>query len=104
MGRDRRPAEGTTTMLNLLNVAVSAPVTVVDLLHAGLLEAGAGCVISPHVIFTPADASGTVRPITLGERCTVGAGAVLHGGVRLGDGVRVEDHVIVGQHEYGYAV
>src|SRR5437899_902938 len=92
------------TVLNLPSAAVTAPVSAADLLHAGLLEAGLGCVISPHAIFPVADALGTVRPIVLGERCTVGAGAVLHGGVRLGAGVRVEDHTIVGQPEYGYAV
>jgi acetyltransferase-like isoleucine patch superfamily enzyme len=47
---------------------------------------------------------GTVRPIALGARCAIGAGAVLHGGTQLGGGVRVEEHVVVGCPEYGYAV
>jgi acetyltransferase-like isoleucine patch superfamily enzyme len=83
---------------------VAAAVTAADLARAGLLETGPGCVISPHAAFIPADMLGTVRPIVLGERCTVGAFAVLHGGARLAADVRVEEHVIVGQPEYGYAV
>jgi acetyltransferase-like isoleucine patch superfamily enzyme len=83
---------------------VSAVVTAADLASAGLLETGPGCVISPHAAFIPADMLGTVRPIVLGERCAVGAFAVLHGGTRLAGGVRLEEHVIVGASEYGYAV
>jgi acetyltransferase-like isoleucine patch superfamily enzyme len=83
---------------------VTAAVTAADLARAGLLETGPGCVISPHAAFIPADMLGTVRPIVLGEGCTVGAFAVLHGGTRLAAGVRVEEHVIIGQPEYGYAV
>jgi acetyltransferase-like isoleucine patch superfamily enzyme len=92
------------TVLNLPTAVVSPMVTVSDLLRAGLLEAGSGCVISPHAVFTVTDTLGTVRPIVLGDRCTIGAGVVLHGGVRAGSGVRIEDHTIVGQPEYGYAV
>jgi acetyltransferase-like isoleucine patch superfamily enzyme len=79
-------------------------VTVSDLVHAGLLEIGPGCLISPHAVFEPVDEVGTARPVVLGERCTLAAGAVLHGGVHLGAGVRVEAHTVVGQPEYGYAV
>lgn len=91
-------------MLNLPEVEVAEPITAVDLARAGLLQAGEGCRISPHAIFIPADLLGTLRPIELGERCTIGAGAVLHGGVQLGAGVQVEDHTIVGKPEHGYAV
>lgn len=83
---------------------VTAAVTAADLASAGLLETGPGCVISPRAAFIPADMLGTLRPVVLGERCTVGAFAVLHGGTRLAAGVRVEEHVIIGQPEYGYAV
>lgn len=82
----------------------SVPVAAADLVRAGLLETGPGCVISPHAAFIPADMLGTLRPVVLGERCTIGAFAVLHGGTRLAVGVRVEEHVIIGQPEYGYAV
>lgn len=47
---------------------------------------------------------GTLRPIVLGARCTISAGAVLHGGTRLASGVRVEEHVVIGCPEYGYAM
>ncbi|MQA25267.1 MAG: hypothetical protein GEU94_07315 [Micromonosporaceae bacterium] len=83
---------------------VPTPVTAADLARAGLLEAVPGCVISPHAVFVPADTLGALRPILLGARCTVAAGAVLHGGTQLATGVRVEEHVVVGSPEYGYAV
>lgn len=47
---------------------------------------------------------GTLRPILLGARCTIGAGAVLHGGTQLATAVRVEEYALVGCPEYGYAV
>jgi acetyltransferase-like isoleucine patch superfamily enzyme len=78
--------------------------TALQLARAGLLEAGPGCLISPHAVFVPADVAGTYRPIVLGERCVVGPFAVLHGGVQLGDRVRVGEHVVVGTPEHGYAV
>jgi acetyltransferase-like isoleucine patch superfamily enzyme len=85
-------------------LTVPAPVTAADLARAGLLEADLGCQVSPHAVFIPADRLGTLRPIVLGARCTIGAGAILHGGTQLGVGVRVEEHVIIGCPEYGYAV
>jgi acetyltransferase-like isoleucine patch superfamily enzyme len=91
-------------MLNLPDVAVAEAIAAADLARAGLLQVGDGCIISPHAIFVPADVLGTLRTIELGDRCVIGAGAVLHGGVRLGAGVRVEDHTIVGKPEYGYAM
>jgi acetyltransferase-like isoleucine patch superfamily enzyme len=91
-------------MLNLTEIEVVKPTTVIDLARAGLLQAGEGCRISPHAILVPSDLLGTLRPIELGERCVIGAGAVLHGGVRLGVGVHVEDHTIVDKPEHGYAV
>jgi len=83
---------------------VPAPVTAADVARAGLLETGPGCQVSPHAVFIPADMLGTLRPIVLGARCTIGAGAVLHGGAQLAAGVRVEEQVVVGCPEYGYAV
>jgi acetyltransferase-like isoleucine patch superfamily enzyme len=83
---------------------VTAAAGAADLARAGLLETGPGCVISPHAAFIPADMLGTLRPIVLGGRCTVGPFAVLHGGTRLADGVRVGEHVVIGTPEYGYAV
>lgn len=91
-------------MLNVPEIEVVKPATATDLARAGLLRAGEGCQISPHAIFVPSDLLGTLRPIELGARCVIGAGAVLHGGVRLGVGVHVEDHTIVGKPEHGYAV
>jgi acetyltransferase-like isoleucine patch superfamily enzyme len=84
--------------------AMPTPVTAADLARAGLLETGPGCQLSPHAVFVPADMLGTLRPILLGARCTIGVGAVLHGGTQLAAGVRVEEHVVVGCPEYGYAV
>lgn len=83
---------------------VPTPAVAADLARAGLLEIGPGCVISPHALFVPADMLGTLRPIVLGARCTVAAGAVLHGGAQLADGVWVGEHVVVGTPEFGYAV
>lgn len=91
-------------MLNVPKIGVTTPTSVPDLARAGLLHAGEGCHISPHAIFIPSDLLGTLRPIELGERCVIGAGAVLHGGVRLGVGVHVENYTIVGKPEHGYAV
>ncbi len=83
---------------------VPTPVTIADLARAGLLEAGSGCQISPHAVFVPTDMLGTLRPIVLGDRCTISAGAILHGGTRLASDCRVEEHVVVGCPEYGYAM
>lgn len=91
-------------MLNLSPISAIQPMTAADLARIGLLQAGAGCVISSHAVFEPTDMLGTLRPIVLGERCMIAAGAVLHGGVQLGTGVRIEEHVILGSPEYGYAV
>jgi acetyltransferase-like isoleucine patch superfamily enzyme len=91
-------------MVHSSAITVPAQLTAADLIHAGLLEHGPGCHISPHAVFIPADMLGTLRPIVLGARCTIAAGAVLHGGTRLGTGVRVEEHLVVGCPEYGYAV
>ncbi|MGH3681147.1 MAG: DapH/DapD/GlmU-related protein [Natronosporangium sp.] len=91
-------------MLILPEIEVVEPITVTDLARAGLLQVGEGCHISPYAIFAPSDLLGTLRPIELGERCVIGAGAVLHGGARLAVGVHVEDHTIVGKPEHGYAV
>jgi acetyltransferase-like isoleucine patch superfamily enzyme len=91
-------------MIHPSTPAVLASATAADLARAGLLEAGPGCQVSPHAVFLPADMLGTLRPVVLGARCTIGAGAVLHGGTQLAAGVRVEEHVVVGCPEHGYAV
>jgi acetyltransferase-like isoleucine patch superfamily enzyme len=91
-------------MIHPSTPAVVASATAADLARAGLLEAGPGCQVSPHAVFLPADMLGTLRPVVLGARCTIGAGAVLHGGTQLAVGVRVEEHVVIGCPEHGYAV
>lgn len=91
-------------MLNVPAIDVIKPITATDLALAGLLRAGEGCQISPYAIFVSSDLLGTLRTSELGERCVIGAGAVLHGGVRLGVGVQVEDHTIVGKPEHVYAI
>jgi acetyltransferase-like isoleucine patch superfamily enzyme len=78
--------------------------TAQELAAAGLLETGAGCRVSPHAIFEPQDEQGTLRPIKLGDRVVVGAGAVLFGGTEVGDGARIDEQVLVGKAEFGYAV
>lgn len=78
--------------------------TLEELVATGLLETGTGCRISPHARFEPQDELGTLRPIKLGDRVVVGAGAVLHGGIEAGDGARIEEHTVVGKPELGYAV
>jgi len=70
----------------------------------GLLEIGAGALISPHAIFEPADLQGTRAKIVIGARCRVLPGAILYGGVTLEDGAVVEEHTVVGKPEHGYAV
>ncbi len=91
-------------MIRLSADTLPVPVTAADLANAGLLEIGPGCRISPHAVFVPADMLGTLRPIIIGARCTINAGAVLHGGTHLAPGVRVEEQVVVGCPEYGYAM
>lgn len=86
----------TTTMQNA--------VTAVDLVRAGLLEIGVGCRIHPTAVFVPADMLGTLRPIVVGARVSIGAFAVIHGGAGLGDDSHVGHRVVVGEPEYGYAL
>jgi acetyltransferase-like isoleucine patch superfamily enzyme len=83
---------------------VDAPVTARDLVRAGLLEIGEGCRVHPTAVFMPGDMLGTLRPIVLGARITVGAFAVVHGGARVGDDTHIGHRVIIGEPEYGYAV
>lgn len=75
-----------------------------DLVAAGLLEVGTGVRISPHAVFEPQDEQGTLRPIKIGDRAVVAAGAVVCGGVQLGQDARIEEHAVVGKPELGYAV
>lgn len=83
---------------------IDEQISVHDMIHAGLLEAGPDCRISATAVFVPSDMLGTLRKVALGARCVVGPGAVIHGDVRLADGVLVEEHVVVGKPEHGYAV
>lgn len=80
------------------------PITATDLAQAGLLELGTGCRIHPSAVFLAADLQGTLRPIVLADRVTVGAHAVLHGGVRVGADTHVGHQVVLGEPEFGYAV
>lgn len=80
------------------------PITAAQLVHAGLLEIGAGSRLHPTTVFSPADLQGTLRPIVLGDHVTVGAGVVLHGGLRVGAHTHIGHQVILGEPEYGYAV
>jgi acetyltransferase-like isoleucine patch superfamily enzyme len=88
-------------MIDRLTVQTAA---VRDLVAAGLLEVGARCVISAHVVFEPRDQQGTLRPIVLGDGCVVQAGAVLHGGVEVAAWARIEEQTVVGKPELGYAL
>lgn len=83
---------------------ITEPITAEVLARAGLLELGAGCQVHPTAVFIPADMQGTLRPVVLGDRVTVGAYAVLHGGTRIGTETTVGHQTIVGEPEHGYAV
>lgn len=80
------------------------PTVLTDLVQAGLLELGEGCQIHPTAVFLPADMLGTIRPIVLGDRVSVGAFAIVHSGTRVGRDTRVGHRVTVGEPEYGYAL
>jgi acetyltransferase-like isoleucine patch superfamily enzyme len=83
---------------------VADRISAADLARAGLLEAGPECVIDAGAAFLPADVLGSLRPVRLGARCVIAAGAVVHGGVILHDEARVDEHVVIGKPEHGYAV
>jgi acetyltransferase-like isoleucine patch superfamily enzyme len=78
--------------------------TAVELDRSGLLYAEQGAVISPFAIFSPVDAVGTVRPVTIRAGAVIGAFAVVHGGTTLGEQAQIEDHAVIGKPEIGYAV
>ena len=80
------------------------PASALELIHAGLLELGQDCQIHPSAVFIPADMLGTLRPIVLSDRVSVGAFAIVHGGARVGRDTRIGHRAIVGEPEYGYAV
>jgi acetyltransferase-like isoleucine patch superfamily enzyme len=79
-------------------------VTAAEMTASGLLRVGAGCQVSRHAVFVPADAHGTVRPVIMGAGCRIGPFAVIHGGTALSDAALVEEHTVVGKPEHGYAV
>jgi acetyltransferase-like isoleucine patch superfamily enzyme len=74
------------------------------LAQSGLLLAGDGAQISPHAVFVPADAQGTVRPVEVGPGCRIGAYAVIYGGTVVREGASIEEHALAGKPERGYAV
>jgi len=80
------------------------PITVAQLVQAGLLQIGTGCRLHPTTVFLAADLQGVRRPIVLGEQVTVGAYTVLHGGLSIGAHAYIGHHTILGEPEYGYAV
>jgi len=75
-----------------------------ELTTRGLLQVDEGAYISPHVLFVPADAQGTARPIRIGRGGQIGAYAVIYGGTTLCEDSRVEEYTLVGKPEQGYAV
>lgn len=85
-----------TTMLREL--------TSVELDRAGLLHADRNVEISRFAAFVPADALGTLRPVTLRAGAVIGAFAVVHGGTTVGEQARIEEHAVAGKPEHGYAV
>jgi acetyltransferase-like isoleucine patch superfamily enzyme len=87
-----------------LTTTAATHATVTDLIRAGLLELGDGCQIHPSAVFLPADMLGSIRPIVLSDRVTVGAFAILHGGAAVGRDTRIGHRTVVGEPEYGYAV
>ena len=78
--------------------------TFADLVATGLIIVGSGCQISATATFLPRDTLGTLRPIVLGDRVTIGANAILHGGTQVGDDTVVSHRVTLGEPEVGYAV
>ena len=86
------------------STTATEPITAEVLARAGLLEVGPGCRLHPTAVFVPADLQGTMQPIMLGRRVSVGAHAVLHGGTRIGADTVIGHGAIVGEPEYGYAV
>jgi acetyltransferase-like isoleucine patch superfamily enzyme len=90
-------------MTNHSNI-FSTPATAEDLIRAGLLEVGEDSIIHASAAFIPRDLLGTLRPIILGTRVTIGAHAILHGGTKVGADTRVGHQVILGEPEYGYAL
>ena len=84
-------------------MSMAGPASAAPLVQAGLLWIGAGCRLHPTAVFLPADLSGTVRPIVLGERVVVGAYAVLHGGLSVGAYGYIGHRAVLGEPEYSYA-
>lgn len=78
--------------------------TAAELDHAGLLRVDPGVRISRFAVFMPADALGTLRPVTIHSGAMIGPFAVVHGGTTIGERARIEGHTVVGEPELGYAV
>jgi acetyltransferase-like isoleucine patch superfamily enzyme len=93
-----------TTHASSMPVTVPGELTATELDHAGLLHAERNVAISRFAIFVPADALGTVRPITIHTGAAIGAFAVVHGGTTVAEQARLEDHAVAGKPEWGYAV
>jgi acetyltransferase-like isoleucine patch superfamily enzyme len=75
-----------------------------ELDRAGLLHADPGVRISRFAVFVPADALGTLRPVTVRSGATIGPFALVHGGTMIDEQAHVEEHTVVGSPELGYAV
>lgn len=84
--------------------AGDVPLPVIELIRAGLLEMGEGCRIHPSAVFLPGDMLGTLRPIVVGDRVSIGAFTVVHGGASVGRDTHIGHRAIVGEPEYGYAL
>lgn len=83
---------------------VPEELTAMELDRAGLLHTERNVAISRFAIFVPADALGTLRPVTIRAGAAIGAFAVVHGGTTVAEQARIEEHAIVGKPELGYAV
>jgi acetyltransferase-like isoleucine patch superfamily enzyme len=90
--------------VNKHTFAPGEEVSAAGLTSSDLLVVGEGAHVSTHALFVPADALGTIRPIRIGPRCQVSAGAVIFGGATLGEGCLIEEYTVVGKPEHGYAV
>lgn len=78
--------------------------TTVELDQAGLLRAEQNVEISRFAVFVPADALGSLLPITVRAGAVISAFAVIHGGTTVAEQSRIEEHAVVGKPELGYAV
>ena len=93
-----------TTPASSMQMAVSGELTAIELDRAGLLHTEGNVAISRFAIFVPADALGTLRPITIRAGAAISAFAIVHGGTTIAEQARIEEYAVVGKPELGYAV